>query len=102
MVRSRGVTRAVVMRGLDIYENQVAPQLSDADEGRFVAIDVDTGEWDIGDTESVGEEFRERLPDAEIFLWRHPDIPRGHIRGFSQGTMKRLGIPSGILDEASE
>ncbi len=102
MIRSREETDTVVKRGLEIYEIEVAPQLSDDDEGRYVAIDVNTGEWEIGDTERVGEDLRAKVPDASIFLWKHPEIPRGYIRGFPPGMMKRLGIPSGILEEALE
>ena len=102
MLSAKTDTAEVVERGLTIYERDIAPKLKVEDEGRFVAIDVNTGEWEIGDTESVTEVLRARIPDADIFLWRHPDIPRGFVRGFPPGMMKRLGIPVGILDEALE
>ena len=102
MLSAKTDTAEVVERGLAIYERDIASQLNIEDEGRFVAIDINTGEWEIDDTESVSDVLRARIPDSEIFLWRHPDIPRGFVRGFPPGMMKRLGIPVGILDEALE
>ena len=102
MVRSKEETETVGKRGLAIYESEIAPQLSDDDQGRYVAIDVNTGEWEIDDSEDATEVLRARVPDADIFLLTHPETPRGFVRGFPLGMMKRLGIPCGILDEALE
>lgn len=102
MLSTREVTADVVERGMSIYKNEIAPQLTDADDGRYIAVDVKSSEWEIGETESVSEVLRARIPDADIFLWRHPESPRGFVRWFPPGMMKRLGIPSGILDEAME
>ncbi len=102
MVQIKQDTGTVVRRGLAIYESEVAPQLSDDDNGCYVAIDVNTGEWEIDDTPDATEILCARVPDAEIFLWRHPEVARGFVRAFPPGMMKRLGIPCGIVDEALE
>ena len=34
-------------RGMSFYENDIAPRLTDADRGCYVAIDVNAGEWEI-------------------------------------------------------
>ena len=50
MVRTKEERDAVSARGLAIYESVIASQLTDDDRGRYVAIDVNTGEWEIDDT----------------------------------------------------
>ena len=35
-------------RGLDVFENQIKGQLTQDDEGRNIVIDVDSGDWAIG------------------------------------------------------
>jgi hypothetical protein len=39
-------------RGDEIYETKVRPHLKKKDKDRFVAIDIETGEWEIGDDET--------------------------------------------------
>ena len=86
MVRSKEETEAVGERGLAIYESEIAPQLSDDDRGRYVAIDVNTGEWEIDDTREASNRLRTRILNADIFLLRHIDIDTGYFgclpRGF--------------------
>ena len=86
MVRSKEETEAVGERGLAIYESEIAPQLSDDDRGRYVAIDVNTGEWEIDDTREASNRLRTRVQDADVFLLRHIDIVTGYFgclpRGF--------------------
>ncbi len=40
----------IARRGDEIYETKVRPLLKKKDKDRFVAIDVETSEWEIGDT----------------------------------------------------
>ncbi len=88
MVRSKEETEAVGERGLAIYERDIAPQLSDHDRGRYVAIDVNTGEWEIDDSRDATEILRARVPDADIFLLRHIDIVTGYFGGAPRGLLK--------------
>ena len=96
MVRSKEETEAVGERGLAIYEKDIAPQLSDHDRGRYVAIDVNTGEWEIGDSEDATELLRERVPNADIFLLKHIDIDIGFFGGVPEGFLKGLGISDSV------
>jgi hypothetical protein len=58
-------------RGDAIYENDVQPKLSPKDNGKFVAIDIDTGEYEIHKNEmTAGDRLRERLPEAQIWMVR--------------------------------
>ena len=64
-------------RGDAIYERVVAPRLSGRDKGKFVAIDIESGEYEIdkdelrgvraprGQTETFYFQSRESRPDPE-------------------------------------
>ena len=56
---------------IDYYLDHIADQLSDADKGRYIAIDVSTGEWEIDDTDDVSDRLRARNPEARIHVIRH-------------------------------
>ena len=101
MVRTKEERDAVGARGLAIYESEIAPRLSDDDEGRYVAIDVNSGEWEIDDKEDVTEILRARVPDADIFLLRHIYIVTGYFGGPPRGLLKSHGI-SDFVSEMSE
>jgi hypothetical protein len=59
------------LRGDAIYENNIRPQLSADDEGKFVAIDIEKGVYEIdADEREAGEKLRARIPDAQIWMVR--------------------------------
>ena len=58
-------------RGDAIYESAVHPHLKPEDKGRFVALDIDTSEFEIDDDELAAcDRLRARLPDAQIWMVR--------------------------------
>jgi hypothetical protein len=58
-------------RGDAIYEKEILPKLSAKDVGKFLAIDIETGEYEIaGDEMKAGDELRRRRPDAQIWTVR--------------------------------
>ncbi len=58
-------------RGDAIYERDILPQLQADDEGRFVAIDIDSGAYERdADELAAGDKLRERVPDAQIWMVR--------------------------------
>ena len=58
-------------RGDAIYEKDVRPQLKIADEGKFVAIDIESGtyEMDVDELQAC-DKLSARIPDAQIWLVR--------------------------------
>ena len=58
-------------RGDAIYEGNVRPQLKNADEGKFAAIDIESGKYEI-DTDELRacQKLRARLPEAQIWMVR--------------------------------
>jgi hypothetical protein len=58
-------------RGDEIYERQVLPQLDAADQGKIVAIDIETGAWEIdADEMAAGQRLAARCPDAQTWVVR--------------------------------
>jgi hypothetical protein len=58
-------------RGDTVYEKIVAPRLKPEDTGRFVALDIDTGEFEIDNDELTAcDRLRARLPEAQVWMVR--------------------------------
>jgi len=58
-------------RGDAIYDNEVRPQLKPDDEGRFVAIDIETQTFEIDEDEmAAGDRLLARIPEAQIWMVR--------------------------------
>jgi len=70
-VRPRYRKEEFARRGDAIYEKEILPRLSAKDTGKFLAIDIETGEHEIARDElKAGEKLRARLPDAQIWMVR--------------------------------
>lgn len=58
-------------RGNEIYETQVRPQVEEGNRGKIVAIDIETGAFEVGDTpRSAVDHLYERYPDAQPWVIR--------------------------------
>lgn len=58
-------------RGQAIYEKRVRPQVEEGNRGKIVAIDVETGEFEVGeDTLAACDQLLARCPDAQPWLVR--------------------------------
>jgi len=58
-------------RGDAAFASAVRPRLQPDDEGRFVAIDIDTNAFEIDDDElRACDRLRARFPEAQIWLVR--------------------------------
>ena len=58
-------------RGRTLYEHEVLPHVTDKDEGKFVAIDIETGTYEIDpDDYTATERLLQRQPTAQIWLCR--------------------------------
>ena len=74
-------------RGDAVYENEVRPQLQPADEGKFAAIDIESGTYEIDRDElKAGSRLRARIPDAQIWMVRV-----GHRSVHRIGSRKQRG-----------
>lgn len=58
-------------RGDAIYENEVRQHLGPEDNGKFAAIDIDSGAYEV-DANAINacDRLRARVPDAQIWMVR--------------------------------
>jgi hypothetical protein len=57
--------------GEEIFDRRVRPSLRPADDGKFVAIDVRTGDYELDEDDYAAvSRLRARNPAAEVWLMR--------------------------------
>ena len=75
--------------GDEIYERDIRRQVEDAYHGKIVAIDVNSGDYAIGDTVSAASKrLRKRLPDADVWSVR---VGYRTLRNFGGRPLRRGG-----------
>jgi hypothetical protein len=75
-------------RGDEIYESQVRHQVEAANYGKIVAIDIETGAWEVDASEIAAcNRLEAHHPDAQIWIVR---IGSRHVRRFGGRTKKAL------------
>lgn len=58
-------------RGNEIYESQVHQQVEEGNEGKIVALDIETGAFEVADTPIAAvDRLYERYPDAQPWVIR--------------------------------
>jgi hypothetical protein len=58
-------------RGDAIFERTIRPHLRAQDEGKFVAIDIESGDFELNEDElEAGNRLRARLPQSQIWIVR--------------------------------
>ena len=76
-----------IQRGNDLYEQRVRPHVTDEDHGKFVSIDLESGEWEMdADPMAPGKRLRDRLPGAEILTTR---VGYGYAVRFGGASLRR-------------
>jgi hypothetical protein len=59
----------VARRGDEIYEREVLPLLSPADEGKYALIDIETADYEIDQDEvAASDRLLARRPDAQVWM----------------------------------
>jgi hypothetical protein len=58
-------------RGNALYESQIRSQVEEGNDGRIVAIDIETGIFEVADdTIAATDRLYERVPDAQPWVIR--------------------------------
>jgi hypothetical protein len=58
-------------RGKEIYESQVRPQVEEGNHGKIVAIDIETGAFELAkDSLTASDQLLAQYPDAQIWFVR--------------------------------
>ncbi|NJM18215.1 MAG: hypothetical protein HC907_05580 [Richelia sp. SM1_7_0] len=67
-------------RGDEIYETQVRSQVEEGNHGKIVAIDIETGDFEVDRSEIAAcDRLEARHPDTQIWIVR---IGSRHVRRF--------------------
>jgi hypothetical protein len=70
-VKRRYSKEVFAERGDAIYASQVEPHLKASDKGKFVAIDIETGEYELAADELTAcDRLRSRIPESQTWLVR--------------------------------
>ncbi len=70
-VRPRYSKEEFARRGDAAYERDVRPRIKRGDQGKFVAIDVESGAYEIdADEMTASDRLRRRVPAAQVWLCR--------------------------------
>jgi hypothetical protein len=73
-------------RGDELYETQVRPQVEAGNHGKIVAIDLETGDFEVDRSEIAAcDRLETRCPDAQIWIVR---IGSRHVRRFGGSTRR--------------
>jgi hypothetical protein len=73
-------------RGDALVESKVRPNLSPADENKFVAIDVETGEYELDKDEmKAADRLRKRVSDPRIWLVH---VTSGYLHRFGGHALR--------------
>lgn len=74
-------------KGIAIYEQRIRPQIETGNHGKIVAIDVDSGTFELAeDTLTATDKLLLRSPDAQIWVVR---IGHQGVHRFGMGGMPR-------------
>ena len=74
-------------RGDEIYEQDVRPKVGARDHGKYVAIDIETRQWEMdADEAAAGDRLLSRIPDAQMWLTR---VGFGYTRRFGGASLRR-------------
>lgn len=69
--------------GSDLYEQKIRPLVEAGNHGKIVAIDVDTGEYEVAaDVLTAGNQLRARLPNSQTWFVR---VGYPYVHRFSFG-----------------
>lgn len=74
-------------RGDHIYEQEIRPKIVAEDHGKYVAIDIESAQWEMDVDEIVaGDHLLSRIPDAQIWMTR---VGYGYTRRFGAAFERR-------------
>ena len=86
-IRPRYSKEEFARRGDEIYERDIHPIVKEEDVGKFVAIDIETGAYEVDASElAASDRLSARVPDAQTWLKR---VGSRYVRRFGQRPHSR-------------
>lgn len=77
-----------VARGDKLYEEVLAPRMTSTDQGKFAAIDIETGEYEVDSDEMQAcDRLYARIPTAQIWMVR---IGSRYVHRFGGAGKRRV------------
>ena len=84
-----------------MYERDIRKQVEADHHGKVIAIDVDTGNWAVGDNViAATDRLRERYPDTINVLSERVGYPA--LRHFGGRPIRRAGVIEGVVNATYE
>lgn len=81
-------TEEIARRGREIYERDIRREVESAQRGRFLALDVRSGDYEIADDDlEASEKLLERRPDALLYGLRVGERAAYRIGGGRPGSV---------------
>lgn len=75
-------------KGDSLYETAIRPLAEADNQGQHVAIDIESGAWEMDAHEdTASERLRQRTPDAPIYVTR---VGYGYVRRFGAGRVRQI------------
>ena len=80
----RRTPEEVARLGAEVFDRQVRPALGSEDDGKFVAIDVETGDYEMDDDDYAAvARLLSRKPAADVWLMR-----AGYRAAYKMGAVR--------------
>jgi hypothetical protein len=77
----------LAQRGDQIYDRDIRAQVEPEHNDKIVAIDIDTGLWELDpDEDAAADRLEARLPDAQIWVVR---VGSRYVRRFGAGRSRQ-------------
>lgn len=74
-------TQEIVSRGQTLYETRIRETLQGENDGKFLALDIETGEYELDQDELTAvKKAKARRPDAPLYILR-VGYPSAHRLG---------------------
>lgn len=71
MLQTRYTDEEVVRRGEALYEKRIKPEVKDTDQGKFLALDIESGAYEIDANELTAlNRVKSKNPDAVLYMLR--------------------------------
>jgi hypothetical protein len=76
-------------RGDEIYDRDIHPNITASDDGKFVLIDIESGDYEIdADEIAASDRLLARHPDAQVWMLR---VGSRYARQFGRPSTYRFG-----------
>ena len=82
----RHTKEEAALLGNQIYDRDIRGKVEAQHKGKYVAIDIETGAWEIdADEMAAGDRLRVHVPDAQTWMTR---VGYGYIRRVGAGRSR--------------